>query len=73
MSTLRRPATRQLRAKSGLPSGAQTAPSQIGLITPHNNAGDKTVGNAGDFSGGTSSPRSDAFLKTNLFPGEKMC
>jgi len=36
-----------------VPSGAHTAPTQIGLVTLRENAGGKTVENAGDSSGGT--------------------
>jgi len=47
-----------------VPSGAQPAPTQIGLVTLHENAGGKTVENAGDSSGGTISQKLNTKIKT---------
>jgi len=63
---------RQLRAKTGVPSGAQSAPLQIGLATRYQNAGGQTVENAGDFSGGTTFVRSWINRRSNWARAEKI-
>jgi len=49
-----------------VPSGAQIAPTQIGLATLRENAGGKTAENAGDSSGGTTEKFTSNFFTWHI-------